>query len=141
MSHRLITSAAAAALTLPLVAGPATAQPRPAQPDGSLRGLTLVGTCPGQASVLKNVTTTPRTPWLFGPMGLWDNSTSKFTGKWLFPYTVQVWGEGLKSRHLGPGEVYTRPGRTPSSMITCEFEGKTPEGPFQVSVTGPIRGW
>lgn len=141
MIRPIAASVAAAALAVPLLTGPAVAHSKTPATEGSLQGLTLVGGCPGEPSQLKNVTTTPRTPFLFFPMSLWDSSTRRFTGKWLFPYTITIAGEGLKARHLGPGEVYTRPGPAPAKVSTCEFEGKTADGPFHVTITGPIRGW
>lgn len=136
MIRPLALSAAAAMLATPLIAGPAPA----ATTDGSLQGLTLTGGCPGEPSQLKNVYTTPRTPWLFFPMALRSSETLRFTGKWLVPYTITVSGQGLKSRHLDP-DVYVRPGPKPGKVSTCSFEGKTADGPFQVSIAGPIYGW
>lgn len=133
---RPLKALAAAVLAVPLLAGPAPA----ATTDGSLKGLTLTGGCPGEPSQLKNVYTTPYTPFLFFPLALRSSETLRFTGKWLFPYTITVSGQGLKSRHLEP-DVYTRPGPTPAKMSTCSFEGRTVDGPFQVTISGPILGW
>lgn len=137
MSHtrRLVAGAATAIATLALV--PATSA---AAPDGSLKGLVLTGGCPGQSSELKNLIVTPQTRFLFAPLRLYDANYQP-TGKWLFPYTVLVTGEGLKTRHLTPDVPYIRPGRTPANQVTCIFDGATKEdGPFTVQITGPIRG-
>jgi hypothetical protein len=130
-SRRLAVGAAAAVVVTALVPTGVSAAP-----DQSLRGLVLTGECPG----LKTVIVTPRTPFLFAPVRLIDGNFQD-TGKWLFPYTVSVYGEGLKTRHMIPGETYTRPGRPPRNQVTCWFEGATKEdGPFSVEITGPIRG-
>lgn len=136
LMNRPVKAAAAAVLAVPLIAGPAAAQAN----DGSLQGLTLVGGCPGESSAVKNVVATPRTPFLFFPVALRDASTQRWSAV-LFPYSVLIAGEGLKARHLGPGEMYTRPGPVPKKMATCEFDGKTPDGPFHVTITGPLLEW
>lgn len=112
-----------------------------APPDRpSLRGLVVTGGCPGQASDLKNLVVAPKTPFLFAPLRLLDPD-SRPTGKWLVPYTIQVTGLGLKSRHWTPGEIYTRPGRAPRHQVTCVFEGETHEdGAFTLHISGPIHG-
>jgi hypothetical protein len=136
--RRLTVAAAAAAAAATAVAlVPAVAA---ATPDQSLQGLVLSGGCPGQAGDLKNLVVAPRTPFLFAPLRLMDQDFGR-TGKWLFPYTILITGEGLKTRHLTPGVLYTRPGWAPRAMVTCVFDGATKEdGPFQVTITGPVRG-
>lgn len=137
MSHprRLAAGAAVAVAVLALM--PTTAH---AAPDGSMRGLVLSGGCPDQGSELKNLIVTPQTPFLFAPLRLIDGNFQP-TGKWLFPYTVLITGQGLKTRHLAPGVLYTRPGWTPANQVTCVFDGATKEdGSFTVQITGPIRG-
>jgi len=130
-SRRLAVGAAAVVAATALIPTTATAAP-----DQSLRGLVLTGKCPG----LKTVIVSPNTPNLFAPLRL-IGGDFKPTGKWLFPYEVSVYGEGLKTRHMKPGETYTRPGRPPKNQVTCSFEGATKEdGAFQVEITGPIRG-
>lgn len=109
-----------------------------AAPDGSLRGLLLTGedTCG-----FKTVHVEPQTPFLFGPMRLLGEDFTP-TGERLFPYEVTIIsGEGLKARHLFPGDTYTRPGQQPENAVTCDFTGATKEiGSFEVQITGPIRG-
>jgi hypothetical protein len=129
---------AIAATAVALAGIPATA---PAAQSGSLRGLVLDGKC-GDTSELKNVRVAPRTPYLFAPVRLHDaNFTPMRT--WLFPYSVTVVGgneEGLKSRHLTPGETYTRPGKPPRHQVTCVFDGRTKEeGDFTVTIKGALR--
>ncbi|MCO5299115.1 MAG: hypothetical protein M9886_04100 [Candidatus Nanopelagicales bacterium] len=124
----------AAALIIPASAGHAAPPDRP-----SLQGLVLVGGCPEQGSDLKNLAVAPKTPFLFAPLRLLDPDATP-TGKWLMPYTIQVTGPGLKSRHWTPDEVYTRPGWAPRNQVICVFEGKTEDGPFTLQISGPIRG-
>ena len=125
------------AVALVLAAGiqPATAA---AAPDGSLKGLLLSGedTCG-----FKTVYVAPQAPYLFAPMRLLGEDFTP-TRERLFPYEVEVIsGEGLKARHLFPGEVYTRPGPLPEGLVTCDFTGATKdEGSFSVQITGLIRG-
>ncbi len=109
-----------------------------AAPAGSLSGLPLTGqdTCG-----FKNVYGAAQTPYLFGPVQLIGEDLTP-TGTWLFPYRVTVViGEGLKARHLVPGETYTRPGQQPTNLVTCDFTGATKEvGSFEVQITGVIQG-
>jgi hypothetical protein len=109
-----------------------------AAPDGSLSGLLLRGeaTCG-----YKTVYVAPQTPNLFTPLQLLGEDLTP-TGERLFPYEVTVIsGDGLKARHLFPGEVYTRPGQPPKDSVTCSFIGATrEEGSFEVEITGAIRG-
>jgi hypothetical protein len=120
---------AAAAVLLPSAA---------AAPDASLSGLVLTGeaTCG-----FKTVHVQPRTPNLFAPLQLMGEDFAP-TRQWLFPYQVTVVsGEGLKARHLFPGEIHTRPGQPPKDPVTCFFAGSTREdGDFAVQITGTIRG-
>lgn len=126
---------AVAVTTLALAGIPVSA---PAAQSGSLRGLVLTGQC-GQSSELKNVAVVPRTPYLFAPLRLLDADLRPMR-TWLFPYTVNVAGEGLKSRHLIPGETYTRPGKPPAGQVTCVFDGATKEeGAFTVTIQGRLR--
>jgi hypothetical protein len=124
------TAVLAAAALLPSAAG--------AAPDASLRGLVLTGeaTCG-----FKTVHVHPRTPNLFAPLQLMDGDFAP-TRQRLFPYQVTVVsGEGLKARHLFPGEIHTRPGQPPQDPVTCVFAGSTREdGDFEVQITGTIRG-
>lgn len=132
---RRVLATLALAVTAVAVMPPATA----AQ-DGSLQGLVLTGDCPDQFGERTKVLVAPRTPFLFAPMRLLDTGFQPMR-KWLFPYSVQVTGEGLKSRHMTPGVTYTRPGRPPKDQVTCTFVGAIkPDGEFQVTITGPIRG-
>ena len=82
-----------------------------------------------------------QTPYMFGPVQLIGEDLTP-TGTWLFPYKVTVViGEGLKARHLVPGETYTRPGPQPTNLVTCDFTGATKEdGSFEVQITGVIQG-
>ena len=136
MSHsrRRTLGAVAVAVAAALVPSMASAAP-----DGSLSGLRLHGedTCDG----LKTVYATPQTPYLFGPVRLLGEDFTP-TGQVLFPYQVTVvTGEGLKARHLVPGDTYTRPGQEPTNVVTCFFTGETTEdGSFEVQITGAIRG-
>ena len=110
-----------------------------AAPDGSLSGLRLHGedTCGG----IKNVYATPHTPYLFGPVRLLGEDFTP-TGQVLLPYEVMVVsGDGLKARHLLPGDPYTRPGQEPTNLVTCLFTWATEEdGSFEVEISGTLRG-
>ena len=123
-------AAVAAAALLPSTAA--------AAPDGSLRDLPLSGedTCG-----FKTVHGVARTPYLFGPVQLLDGNLTA-TGQTLLPYSVTVVaGEGLKARHMAPGETFTRPGPQPTDLVTCYFTGDSKEvGPYEVRIVGVIRG-
>lgn len=107
-----------------------------APPGPSLKGLELYGECNGE---VKAAWVKPRTPFLFAPLRLLDDS-NRPTGKWLFPVTIYAEGEGLKARHMTPGETYTRPGKAPKKeQVTCTFYGKSPDGDVRLEITGPIR--
>jgi hypothetical protein len=89
----------------------------------------------------KNVHVAPHAPYLFAPMRLLGEDFSP-TGQWLHPYQISiVSGEGLKARHLLPGDTFTRPGAAPSDYVTCDLKGATKEeGEFEIRITGPTRG-
>lgn len=130
--RRLLASAAAAAtLVTPAAAFAAT-------PHANLQDLVLTGTC--DRPDLKNVILSPTGPTLFVPTRIMDADFVTTRGL-LHPYSVTVVGEGLKSRHLGPGEVFTKPGKAPRSLVNCTFEGATKEeGPFTVIIAGSVIG-
>ncbi|MGA8047726.1 MAG: hypothetical protein WCA30_15815 [Dermatophilaceae bacterium] len=132
-SRRLTAGAVAALVAAVLLPAAATGAP-----DGSLRGLVLTGedTCG-----LKTVYVAPHAPYLFAPVRLLGEDFAP-TRSWLHPYEVTVIsGEGLKARHLVPGDTYTRPGAPPADTVTCDFFGATKEeGDFEIRITGSIRG-
>ena len=132
-SRRPLVGAAAAVLAAALLPSTATAAP-----DGSLRGLRMYGedTCG-----FKTVHANALTPYRFGPVQLLDE-TLEPTGALLFPYEVTVVsGEGLKARHMLPGQTFVRSGAEPKNTVTCDFTGDTREdGPFEIQITGTIRG-
>lgn len=127
-----VVAAVLAAVILPSTAT-ATATSR-----GSLSGLRLVGevTCG-----FKTVYGDAVAPYMFAPVRLIGEDFAP-TGQQLFPYEVTIIsGDGLKARHLTPGETYTRPGPEPSDLVTCDFTGEDRElGPYQVQISGYIRG-
>ena len=133
-SRRLAVGAVAVALAAAIQPSAATA----ATPDGSLRGLVLSGedTCG-----FKTVYVVPQSPYLFAPVRLLAEDFTP-TRERLFPYEVEVIsGDGLKARHLIPGETYLRPGQPPEDLVTCDFSGATKEeGSFEVQITGVVRG-
>jgi len=55
----------------------------------------------------------------------------------LIPKKVVASGEGLKARHLLPGE-YTRGGPAPRTPVTCDFVGTTPDGVVNLQVVGTV---
>ena len=127
-----VVAAVVGAVILPSAAN-ATPEPR-----GSLSGLHLVGevTCG-----FKTVYGEALAPYMFAPVRLIGEDFAP-TGQQLFPYEVTIIsGEGLKARHLTPGETYTRPGPQPTDLVTCTFTGETRElGAYEVDITGYIRG-
>lgn len=132
-SRRLAVGAVAVVLAAAIQPSVATA----AAPDGSLRGLVLWGedTCG-----FKTVYVAPQSPNLFAPVRLLAEDFTP-SREWLFPYEVVISGEGLKARHLFPGEIYIRPGQPPENLVTCDFSGATKEeGSFEVQITGVVRG-
>ncbi len=135
MSHSRRRTLGAVAVVVAAALVPSTAT---ATPNGSLSGLLLNGedTCG-----FKTVYGAPQTPYLFGPVQLLGEDFTP-TGTWLFPSEVTVVsGEGLKARHLVPGETYTRPGVQPTNPVTCDFTGATKDvGSFEVQITGALRG-
>ena len=133
-SRRRTLGALAVVMAAALVPSTATAAP-----DGSLSGLRLHGE---ETCGFKTVYATPHTPYLFGPVRLLGEDFTP-TGQVLFPYEVTVIsGDGLKARHLVPGDTYVRPGQEPTNVVTCYFTGSTGEedGSFEVQITGTIRG-
>ena len=149
--------AAGTALVAGMAVAPAGAAPvgaakagAPSAPAPTLKGLVLTGTCPGAASDLKNVTVSPKVDYLWAPLRFTSvaESTFKPLNKWILPARLTVTGneEGLKSRHMTPGDTYNRPWPIPSLRpVTCEFDGavKTTDGSdgsFHVTITGTIVG-
>lgn len=137
MSRSLRLTVGAATIAVALAAAilpPAGAAP----PGGSLRGLLLTGS---DTCGFKTVYVAPQAPYLFAPVRLLGEDFSA-TGDLLRPYQVTiVTGEGLKARHLAPGETYTAPGRPPKDPVTCSFAGATKEeGEFEIMISGTIRG-
>jgi hypothetical protein len=108
-----------------------------AAPDGSLYGLRLTGD--GDCGTVKTAFGEAKTPYLFGPVRLLDGAGTP-TG-WLHPYSVTVVdGEGLKARHMLPGETFTRSGAEPANTVTCHFTGESREdGSFEIQITGTVR--
>ena len=130
-----VVAAVVAAVVLPSTAS-ATATPH-----GSLLGLDLVGheTCDGFKTVYGEAVA----PYMFAPVRLIGEDFEP-TGQLLFPYEVVIVSgdeDGLKARHLSPGETYTGPGLEPTDPVTCSFTGRTKElGSYAVEITGTIRG-
>ena len=133
----LAAGAALAAGAVMPAAGAATVGAGP-----SLKGLVLSGGCPGASSDLKNVLLTPRTDYLWAPLRFTSGASFTPIDKWIFPAEITVVGEGLKTRHLGPGETFTRPWPiAPLRPVVCEFDGATKEdGAFHVQITGTVVG-
>lgn len=115
--------------------------PAPAGAVGeTLKDLVLSGSCPGAASDLKNIVTTPTTDNLWAQLALVDGVTFEPINKSLKPYEISVTGGGLRARHMLPGQVLARPGKPAKNPVTCVFDGATKEeGPFQVAITGTVK--
>ncbi len=131
--RRRTVGAAAVVMAAALLPSTATAAP-----DGSLQGLRLYGE---ETCGFKTVHANAWTPYRFGPVQLLDENLEP-TGTWLLPYEITVVsGEGLKARHMLPGETFTRSGPEPANSVTCDFIGETREdGPFEIQITGTFRG-
>lgn len=76
---------------------------------------------------------------MWAPLRLGDGTTLIDVNKVLVPYSIEASGQGIsKRRHLGPGEAVTRPGPAPRDAVTCEFDGRTTDGDFHVTVTASV---
>lgn len=128
---------ALAALVLAMML--ALLQPNPvaaAPPPERIQTVHLTGVCPWSEGGSKDVSTVLLGSQLLAPYFLFDPKGA-WTGAVLMPYEVLASGEGLKSRHLLPGE-YTRPGPAPGQPVTCEFAGTAPVGDVNLQVVGTV---
>jgi hypothetical protein len=98
----------------------------------------LTGVCPWLEGESKVVTTVMLGRSPFTPLFLFDEKGTTWTRSILLPYEVTVDGDGLKSRHLLPGETYTRSGPAPSHPVTCTFGGQTADGDVGLEVVGSV---
>ena len=96
----------------------------------------LTGVCPFAEGESKDVKTVLLADKVLLPYFLFDLKDT-WTGAVLMPYKVVASGEGLKSRHLLPGE-YTRRGPAPKNKVTCDFVGTTPDGDINLEVEGTV---
>ena len=101
-----------------------------------IQAVHLTGVCPYAEGESKDVSTVLLgsrllTPYfLFDARGTWPRAV-------LMPKKVVASGEGLKARHLLPGE-YTRPGPAPKQPVTCDFVGTTSDGDVNLQVVGTV---
>ena len=129
---------ALAALVLALMLAflqPTTASAAP-QPD-RIQVVHLTGVCPFAEGESKDVSTVLLGSQVLAPYFLFDARGGTWTGAILMPYKVFASGEGLKARHLLPGE-YTRRGPAPAQPLTCNFAGTTPDGAVNLEVVGTV---
>ena len=132
--HRAL---AALVLTLMLAVLQPTSAAAAPSPD-RIQAVHLTGVCPWAEGESKDVSTVLLGNRLTTPYFLFDASGT-WTRAVLMPHKVIASGEGLKSRHLLPGE-YTRPDRAPTQPVTCDFAGSTPDGDVNLQVVGtPIQ--
>jgi len=135
---------AAAILVVPARAD--VVQPAPPTPadlstllyEGDFDGILLQGGCPSPASGdLRDITAVQTVDWMWAPLRLAAPDLVSLN-KVLVPYQVTFPSNGLKTRHILPGETLTRPGPTPKNLIACSFTGKTSEGDLKFTITGTI---
>lgn len=111
-----------------------------AAPDDTLKGLVLSGICPGQTGDLKSVIAIQNGSGLWSPFSLMTSDFRELKQKF-HPYQILATGEGLKTRHLTPGVMYTKPGPAPENPVACVLAGATKEsGAFEVQMSGVVRG-
>jgi hypothetical protein len=129
--HRAL---AALVLTLMLaLLQPASAVAAPS-PD-RIQAVRLTGVCPYAEGESKDVTTFLLGDRLLSPYFLLD--ARGVLRAVLIPRKVVASGEGLKARHLLPGE-YTRGGASPRKPVTCDFAGATSDGDVNLQVAGTV---
>lgn len=130
--HRALAALLLACVLALFPATRAAATPSP----GPIQTVQLSGICPFSEGQSKEVSTVLIGKHLLAPYFLFD-AKGAWTGAILMPYDVLASGEGLKSRHLLPGE-YLRPGPAPKQPITCDFAGTTPDGNVSLHVVGGV---
>jgi hypothetical protein len=133
MTRRRALAALVLALMLALLQ-PTSAAAAPTRER--IQAVHLTGVCPWAEGQSKDVSTVLLGSRLMTPYFLFDASGA-WTRAVLMPYKVFASGEGLKARHLLPGE-YTRPGRAPNRPVTCDFAGRTPDGDVNLQVVGTM---
>ena len=109
----------------------AVAAPRPAR----IQTVHLTGVCPYAEGESKDVSTLLLGSRLLTPYFLFD--ARGVPRAVLIPKKVVASGEGLKARHLLPGE-YTRGGPAPRKPVTCDFVGTTSDGDINLQVVGTV---
>ena len=109
----------------------AVAAPRPER----IQAVHLTGVCPYAEGESKDVSTVLLGSQLLTPYFLFD--ARSVPRALLIPKKVVASGEGLKARHLLPGE-YIRPGPAPRTPVTCEFTGTTSDGDINLQVVGTV---
>ena len=127
---------ALAALLLALILAflqPTSAAAAPS-PD-RIRAVHLTGVCPYAEGESKDVSSLLLGSRLLTPYFLFD--ASGVPRAVLIPKKVVASGEGLKARHLLPGE-YTRGGPAPRMPVTCDFVGTTSDGDINLQVVGTV---
>ena len=102
---------------------------------GQIQAVHLTGVCPFAEGEGKDVSTVLLGNQLTTPYILIARGTG--ARAILMPYRVTASGEGLKARHLLPGE-YTRPGLAPDQPLTCDFTGSTSDGAVNLRVAGTL---
>ena len=104
-----------------------------ASPPKRIQAVHLTGVCPYAEGESKEVSSLLLGDRLLTPYFLFD--ARGVARAVLIPQKVVASGEGLKARHLLPGE-YTRGGPAPRTPVTCDFVGTTSDGDFNLQVVG-----
>ena len=129
--HRALAALALALMLALLLPTSVAAAPQPAR----IQTVHLTGVCPYAEGETKDVSTFLLGSRLLTPYFLFD--VRGVPRAVLIPKKVLASGEGLKARHLLPGE-YTRGGPAPRKPVTCDFVGTTSDGDINLQVVGTV---
>ena len=129
--HRVLAGLVMALLLALALPTSATAAPQPAR----IQTVHLTGICPYAEGESKDVSSLLLGSQLLTPYFLFD--ARGVARAVLIPKKVLASGEGLKARHLLPGE-YTQGGPAPKQPVTCDFVGTTSDGDINLQVLGAV---
>ena len=129
--HRALAALALALMIALLQPTSVSAAPSP----GRIQAVQLTGICPYAEGESKEVSTFLLGSRLLTPYFLFD--ARGVARAVLIPKKVLASGEGLKARHLLPGE-YTQGGPAPKQPVTCDFVGTTSDGDINLQVVGTV---
>ena len=129
--HRALAALVLTVMLALLQPASAVAAPSPER----TKAVHLTGVCPYAEGESKDVTSLLLGSRLLTPYFLFD--ARGLPRAVLLPKTVVASGEGLKARHLLPGE-YTLGGPAPRKPVTCDFVGTTSDGDINLQVEGTV---